>query len=139
MGVFEWLFLAGRILFSAIFIFSGLGHFMQVDEMSQYAGQKGIPAPKVMTLLSGVVILLGGLSVLFWTQVVVGAWLLAGFLLLTALTIHNFWAIEDPQQAQVEMQQFMKNVALAGAAIVFYVAAQTADQGGDVVRGLFGG
>lgn len=139
MGVFEWLFLAGRVLFSAIFIFSGLGHFMQLDEMSQYAGQKGIPAPKLMTLVSGVVILLGGLSVLFWTQVVVGAWLIAGFLLLTALTIHNFWAIEDPQQAQVEMQQFMKNVALAGAAIVFYVAAQTADQGGDVLRGLFGG
>lgn len=139
MAVFDWLFLAGRILFSAVFVFSGLGHFMQLEEMSEYAGQKGVPAPKLMTVVTGVVILLGGLSILFWTQVIVGAWLLAGFLLLAAFTIHNFWAVEDPQQAQVEMQQFMKNLALAGAAIVFYVAVQTAQQGGDVVRGLFGG
>lgn len=139
MAAFEWLFLAGRILFSAVFVFSGLGHFMQLEEMSEYAGQKGVPAPKLMTVVTGVVILLGGLSILFWTQVIVGAWLLAGFLLLAAFTIHNFWAVEDPQQAQVEMQQFMKNLALAGAAVVFYVAVQTAQQGGDVVRGLFGG
>jgi uncharacterized membrane protein YphA (DoxX/SURF4 family) len=139
MAVFDWLFLAGRILFSAVFVFSGLGHFMQLEEMSEYAGQKGVPAPKLMTVVTGVVILLGGLSILFWTQVIVGAWLLAGFLLLAAFTIHDFWAVEDPQQAQVEMQQFMKNLALAGAAIVFYVAVQTAQQGGDVVRGLFGG
>lgn len=139
MSAFEWLFLAGRILFSAIFVFSGLGHFMQLDEMSQYAGQKGVPAPKAMTVLTGVVVLLGGLSILFWTQVIVGAWLLAGFLLLAAFTIHDFWAVDDPQQAQVEMQQFMKNVALAGAAIVFYVAAQAAQQGGDVLAGVFGG
>lgn len=139
MEVFEWLFLAGRILFSAVFVFSGLGHFMQLEEMSEYAGQKGVPAPKLMTVVTGVIILLGGLSILFWTQVIVGAWLLAGFLLLAAFTIHDFWAVEDPQQAQVEMQQFMKNLALAGAAIVFYVAVQTAQQGGDVVRGLFGG
>ncbi len=139
MAVFDWLFLAGRILFSAVFVFSGLGHFMQLEEMSEYAGQKGVPAPKLMIVVTGVVVLLGGLSILFWTQVIIGAWLLAGFLLLAAFTIHNFWAVEDPQQAQVEMQQFMKNLALAGAAIVFYVAVQTAQQGGDVVRGLFGG
>lgn len=139
MGIFEWLFLAGRILFSAVFVFSGLGHFMQLEEMSEYAGQKGVPAPRLMTVVTGVVILLGGLSILFWTQVIVGAWLLAGFLLLAAFTIHNFWAVEDPQQAQVEMQQFMKNLALAGAAIVFYVAVQTAQQGGDAARALFGG
>lgn len=139
MDAFEWLFLAGRILFSALFLLSGLTHFMQLDETSQYAGQKGVPAPRLMTIVTGIAILLGGLSILFWTQVIVGAWLVAGFLLLAAFTIHDFWAVEDPQQAQIEMQQFMKNVALAGAAIVFYVVAQTADRGAEVVRGLFGG
>ena len=138
MGAFAWLFLVGRILFSAIFLFSGLGHFMQLEEMSQYAGAKGVPAPRVMTLVTGVVLLLGGLSILFWTQVVIGSWLLAGFLLLAAVTIHNFWAVEDPEQAQVEMQQFMKNVALAGAAICFYVVAQAAQMGGDVALRVFG-
>ncbi len=124
MGPFDWLFLIGRALFSAIFIFSGLGHFMQLDEMAGYAESKGVPAPKAMVLLSGVVILAGGLSVLFWKQVVIGSWLLVGFLLAAAVTVHDFWAVEDPQQAQTEQAQFFKNVALAGAAIVFYVLAQ---------------
>jgi len=124
MGPFDWLFLTGRILFAAIFIFSGLGHFMQLEGMSEYARTKGVPAPKLVTVLSGIVILLGGLSVLFWTQVVIGSWLLAGFLLAAAFTMHDFWAVDDPARAEVEMQQFFKNVALAGAAIILYVAAQ---------------
>lgn len=124
MGSFDWLFLFGRVLFSALFLLSGLNHFMQLDETSQYAASKGMPAPKLMTALSGAVILLGGLSILFWQQVVIGSWLLAGFLLVAAFKMHDFWAVEDPQQSQVEMAQFMKNLALAGAAIVFYAARQ---------------
>lgn len=125
MGPFEWLFLIGRILFAAIFIFSGLGHFMNLSEMSQYAGSKGVPAPRLMTLLSGAMIVLGGLSVLFWRQVVIGTWLLVIFLVVAAMTMHDFWALDDPQEKQTQMAHFMKNMALAGAALVFYAVAQS--------------
>lgn len=137
MDSLGWLFLIGRILFAAIFVFSGLGHFMQLDEMSQYAESKGVPAPKAMVAVSGIVILLGGLSIAFWTQVVIGAWLLAGFLVLAAVMMHDFWNVSDPQQTQTEQAQFFKNLALAGAAIVFYVVAQTAARP-DVVSNIFG-
>ena len=123
MGPFEWLFLVGRILFAALFILSGVNHFAQLGGMAQYAQSKGLPAPKVMVLLSGLVLLLGGLSILFWFWVKVGAWLLVAFLLVAAFTMHNFWAMEDPVQKQGEMAQFMKNVALAGASVIFYVVA----------------
>ena len=105
--------------------------------MSQYAESKGVPVPKAMVALSGLVILLGGLSIAFWTQVVIGAWLLAGFLVLAAVMMHDFWNVGDPQQAQTEQAQFFKNLALAGAAIVFYVVAQTAARP-DVVSNIFG-
>lgn len=124
MGAFEVLFWIGRILFSAIFVFSGINHFLQVGPMSQYAASKGVPAPAAMVLLAGATILLGGLSVLFWVWVEIGTWLLVFFLLLAAFKMHDFWAVEDPQARQTEMAQFMKNVALAGAALVFYVVAQ---------------
>ena len=123
MGPFEWLFLIGRILFAAIFILSGVNHFAQLNGMAQYAGSKGVPAPKLMVALSGIVILLGGLSILFWFWVKLGAWLLVAFLLVAAFTIHNFWAVEDPMQRQGEQAQFMKNLAMAGAAIILYAAA----------------
>jgi len=59
--------------------------------------------------------------ILFWWEVSVGAWLLIGFLVSAALVMHDFWAAEDAQVRQTEMAQFMKNVALAGAALVFFV------------------
>jgi hypothetical protein len=31
---------------------------------------------------------------------------------------HDFWSVEDPQQRQQEMTDFLKNVALVGAALV---------------------
>lgn len=118
------LFWAGRILFAALFIMSGLNHFMQTDTMAQYAESKGVPAARFMVLLAGVVIIAGGLSVLLWQWVVYGAGLLFLFLLTAAFTIHDFWAVEDEQQKQNEMSQFMKNLSLAGAALIFYVLAQ---------------
>lgn len=118
------LFWIGRIMFSLIFIAAGLGHFKQLDAMSQYAASRNVPAPRAMVMLTGVVILFGGVSVLLWRWVEVGAWLLAFFLLLAAFKIHNFWAVEDPTQKKAEQAQFMKNLSIAGAAIVFYVLVQ---------------
>lgn len=118
------LFLAGRILFAALFIMSGLNHFTQLGAMTEYAEAKGLPAPKLMVLLGGAMILAGGLSVLFWTWVVWGAGLLLVFLLVAAFTVHDFWAVEGEEERQNEMAHFMKNMALAGAALILYVLAQ---------------
>lgn len=123
------LFWIGRILFSMIFIMSGLNHFMQVGPMSRYAESKGVPAPRLLTVASGIVILAGGLSIFFWWEVTVGVWLLIGFLLMAGLVMHDFWAAEDLQTRQSEMAQFMKNMALAGAALVFFVLLQSPSLG----------
>ena len=118
------LFWIGRILFSMMFIVSGLEHFRQLGSMSQYAASKGVPAPRFMVLLSGIAILAGGLSILFWTWVEVGAWLLIFFLLGAGLKMHDFWTVKDPMRKQAEMAQFMKNMTLAGAALMFYALYQ---------------
>jgi hypothetical protein len=54
----------------------------------------------------------------------VGAWLLVLFLFAAAVRMHAFWKEEDETARQMEMAHFMKNMALAGAAIVFYVLYQ---------------
>ncbi|UCG76242.1 MAG: DoxX family protein [Gemmatimonadota bacterium] len=118
------LFWIGRILFSMLFIASGLNHFTQRQAMTAYAEAKGLAAAGTLVPLTGLMLLAGGLSILFWTWVDVGAWLLALFLFTAAIRMHAFWKEEDPAVRQVEMAQFMKNVALAGASIVFYVLYQ---------------
>lgn len=120
------MFWIGKVLFSAIFILSGFNHFMQLASMSQYAESKGVPAARLMVPLTGLAIVLGGASILLWgvipsVWVAVGCWLLIIFLVLAGIKMHDFWAIEDPMEQQVQMAHFMKNMALAGAALIFYV------------------
>ncbi|MGH7549743.1 MAG: DoxX family protein [Gemmatimonadota bacterium] len=121
----DWLYLIGRILFSLIFLMSGFGHLTQSDAMSQYAASKGVPAPKAATIVSGLMILAGGLSILFGAYMEIGTWLIVFFLLPTSFMMHDFWKVEDPGHRQVEQAMFMKNLSMTGAALVFYWLVQT--------------
>lgn len=127
MTPFEWLFLVGRILFASLFLGAGIGHFTGLDARADYTASRGVPAPRFATLASGGVLLLGGLSVLLWIQVEIGTWLLAGFLVVAAFTMHDFWTEEDPARRGAEQAQFLKNLALAGAAVMLYAAVQAPD------------
>ncbi len=120
-----WLYLLGRILFAMIFVGSGLGHFMQLGKMTRYAAAKKLPAPTAIVLLTGLLMLAGGLSVLlgFWMEI--GTWLLFFFLVLSGFSMHHFWTIADPIQKMVEQSMFMKNLSLAGAALILYYVVQT--------------
>ena len=109
-----------RLLFSVIFITSGISHFTQIEGMGQYAGSQGVPAPKFMVGFSGLMILLGGLSVLLGAYAKIGTLMLILFLIPAAFMMHNFWAVEDPNMKQVQQAHFMKNMALAGAAFLIW-------------------
>lgn len=117
------LFWIGRILFAMIFLASGMNHFTSPGTV-QYAASKGVPAPRLMVWLTGLAMILGALSILFWVYVEVGAWLIAFFLLAAAFKMHDFWAVEDPAERQNQMAHFMKNLSMTGAAIVFYALQQ---------------
>ena len=121
----DWLYLLGRVLFGMIFVGSGLAHLTQAGGMAQYAAAKKVPAPKASVVVSGLVILSGGLSVLLGVWMEIGTWLLVLFLLTAAFTFHNFWAVTDPMEKQVEQAQFMKNLSMTGAALVLYWLVQT--------------
>ena len=58
----NFLVLIGRILFSAIFILSGFKHFS--SEMIQYGSNHGVPYPSLIVPFSGLMSLIGGLSIL---------------------------------------------------------------------------
>jgi len=66
--------LAGRQLFSLIFIISSARHFS--SQAIALAGAHGVPLPDLLVPVSGIIALLGGLSVLLGFQTRVGACLL---------------------------------------------------------------
>ena len=109
----------GRILFSSIFILGGINHLVKYRVMVDYALSNNVPAAELLVPLTGVMILLGGLSMLFGIWARLGAWLLVLFLIPTAVLMHHFWDVPDPQMAGMQMAHFMKNCSLAGAALLF--------------------
>jgi uncharacterized membrane protein YphA (DoxX/SURF4 family) len=111
----------GRILFALIFINSGIAHFTKTAAMTGYAQYKKVPAAKVSVLLSGAVILIGGVLIVLGFYADLGALLIALFSIVSAFMMHNFWTIEDATAKQGEMASFFKNLALGGAALILFV------------------
>jgi putative oxidoreductase len=108
--------LAGRILFSAIFILAAPNHFSQAT--IGYAASKGVPLAGVLVPLSGLLALAGGLAVLLGLYARIGALLLVVFLVPIAFWIHAFWAESDPAMQAMQMANFLKNISMAGAALL---------------------
>jgi putative oxidoreductase len=112
------LVLIGRILFCVLFLNSAVGHLTKTKAMAGYAASRGVPAPVPATAASGVLLLAGGLMVVFGVWADLGALLLVVFLVPTALLMHPFWKETDEQAKTVEMVSFFKDLSLAGAALM---------------------
>ncbi len=108
----------GRILFGGYFAFSGFNHFKMLESMTGYAKSKSAPMPKVSVAFSGLLLIIGGLSVLFNILPSVGLAALILFLIPVTFIMHAFWKIEDPMAKMHEMVNFMKNIALLGAVCI---------------------
>lgn len=117
----SYLFLFARILYGGYFLVNGFHHFSKRSTYAQYAASKKVPVPMVAVLGSGVLLVLGGLSVLLGVFPQIGLWLIVAFLVGTTPLMHNFWSVSDPHQQASEKAHFMKNVALLGAALMMVV------------------
>ena len=113
-SIYDIAFLIGRAIVGGFFLMSGFNHFAQLNMMTGYAKSKGVPAPALAVGGSGVLLFLGGLSLLLGYHPTIGAALLVTFLLGVSFGIHNFWTVQDQQAKQVEMTNFLKNMAILG-------------------------
>jgi putative oxidoreductase len=108
--------LLGRIFFVLIFLLSGPNHF--ASQTIAYAASQGVPMASIAVPLSGVLALLGGLSVAIGYRARVGAWLIALFLVLVTPLMHKFWTVSDPMMHLMQFIMFMKNLSMLGAALL---------------------
>jgi uncharacterized membrane protein YphA (DoxX/SURF4 family) len=118
--------LVGRILFAFMFVMSGFNHLAKAEAMAGYAAYKKVPAPKLANLLSGVLMLLGGLSIILGVYADLGALVLAILLVAMAVKMHDFWNAQG-EAKQPEMIGFMKNISMAGGALFLFAYAATTD------------
>ena len=115
----EIAFLVGRIIVGLYFLYNAFNHFTKTDMMAGYAGSKGVPAPKLAVLGSGLLLLIGGASILLGFYPKIGIVAVVLFLLGVSFKMHDFWAVQDPNQKMSDQINFLKNMALLGAALMF--------------------
>ena len=113
----RYLVALGRLFYSLIFVVAGFGHFTHQE--IAYAAAQGIPIAGVLVPASGIMAIVGGLSILLGFHGKLGAWLLVLFLVPVTFAMHNFWTVKDPMMQQIQMAMFLKNFSMLGSALFF--------------------
>lgn len=111
--------LAGRILLALIFITAGFGKITGFAGTAGYMASKGIPMAEVLLVPTIIIELGGGLLLAVGYKARWAALAIFLFIIPTTLIFHAFWSVE-PEQVQMQMIQFQKNLAIMGGMI--YVA-----------------
>ena len=127
----------GRVLFALIFLTSGANHLTKLEAMTGYAQYKKVPAAKLAVFVSGLMILVGGLYIVFGVYADLGALLIAIFLIPTALLMHAFWKETDATAKQNEQIAFMKDISMAGAALIIFALVGSGADFGPSITGAF--
>jgi len=110
-------FLLGRLIFGGFFLYNGINHIRNRKMLAQYTAAKKVPQPEVAVVTTGVMLTIGGASLVLGVRPKLGALAILGFLVSASPIMHDFWKHQDPNQRQAEMINFMKNLALAGGAL----------------------
>jgi uncharacterized membrane protein YphA (DoxX/SURF4 family) len=113
-----YVFVLGRILVGGYFIMSGYNHFKNLKMLTGYAASKGVPMAREAVLLTGLMLVLGGLGILLWVSVSFSILVLGIFLLVTTFQMHQFWKVADPMARMGEEINFKKNLAILGALLL---------------------
>jgi putative oxidoreductase len=121
----DWVLLIGRVLFIGIFLISGLTvHLLQWRHGVAYARVKGVPLPELLVPFSGLMAVVGAVLVALGLWADFGALLLAAFVFPVAFGMHAFWKESDATARMMEQVQFIKDVALGGAALSLFALFQ---------------
>jgi uncharacterized membrane protein YphA (DoxX/SURF4 family) len=113
-------FLIGRIIVGVYFLMNAYNHLFKGAHMVGYAASKGVKSPKLAIMASGILILIGGLSILLGVAVSWGLFALILFLIPVSFKMHNYWKETDPMTKMNQQIAFMKNMALLGFVLMMF-------------------
>lgn len=132
------LFIVGRIAFVLIFILSGTQKLFDIsgtaamiesklvvppiliDLETKLQGLTGMPLPRLLAIVAGVVEIGGGLMIAANVGTRIAAAALIVFTALATYLFHDFWAMTGADRT-ANMVQAMKNLSMIGALIIFFV------------------
>ena len=112
--------LVGRLLLVSMFIFSGATKLMAPAPIAEMIAGKGLPMPELLAYAAGLLEVVAGLAIAVGWMTAPAAIALAAFTLVAGLLFHDFWNYTGAE-GQMQMQAFMKNIAIIGGFLVLAV------------------
>jgi len=91
--------------------------------MIGYSASQGVMAPAAAVVCTGILLLIGGLSMITGIWPYVGLICIAIFLLGVTPKMHAYWKMTDPMMHMTNHINFWKNVALLGATLMMFIVA----------------
>ena len=111
-------FLIGRIILGLYFFGFGFGKVFTYQDIESLMLLKGVPLVVLTLPLTIAIQTIFGLLIIFGKYLRLSGLVLFILTLLINYYIHNFWDLAgDPSQAH-EMQNFIKNTAIAGGLLI---------------------
>jgi uncharacterized membrane protein YphA (DoxX/SURF4 family) len=87
--------------------------------MVKYSQAKGVPLPEIAVIFTGLLLVVGGITILLGFYPKIGVIALVLFYLPVTFMMHNFWTVSDPGMKTGEMVNFMKNMSIMSSALIF--------------------
>jgi uncharacterized membrane protein YphA (DoxX/SURF4 family) len=119
-----YILLLSRLILGFYFIFNAFNHFRNLNSLAGWVQSKNLPAPKLLVILSGFLLLVGGVTILLGIYVEIGVLALTLFFLPVTFLMHDFWRETDPQMKMMQMVNFMKNLSLWAAILALLFVPQ---------------
>ena len=111
-------FLIGRVILGLYFFVFGFGKVLTYQDVESLMFLKEVPLVALTLPLTIVIQTIFGLLIIFGKYLRLSGLVLFILTLLINYYIHNFWDLAgDPSQAH-EMQNFIKNTAIAGGLLI---------------------
>ena len=116
-SLYDSVILLSRVFLSLPFLYSGIDKCWRWDAAQREVAASGLPWPTLLHLVTVVVQLGGGLSLLLGIEARLGALLLSLFLLPVTLLYHPFWK-RSGAGFVAEADHFLSNLAIIGGFLV---------------------
>ncbi|HXN05623.1 MAG TPA: DoxX family protein [Nitrospiria bacterium] len=111
----SYVMLIGRVLVASIFVLSGISKIGNFSGTSQFMASKGLPASDFLLVMTIIIEVLGGISIIFGYKAKWGAWALFVFMIPVTLVFHTNFADQN------QMIHFLKNISMMGG--LLYIAS----------------
>ncbi len=115
--------LLGRLLMASQFLIAGIPKALQGygGGFAQYLGSQGVPYPEIVGAIAVAIEVLVPVALVLGLWPRISALLLIAFVIVATGLAHRFWEFPEAQQ-QAQMNNFLKNVALIGGLLFYYVS-----------------